>query len=136
MIPSPSVKIQSMAGKHCCNVVNKLSIEYKKFVDNAHSNFLPLHLKQTFPPIIWIFTEGDGIKFRLPFKIFSTLFLTYTINEIMPVSIALSRWIFYISWIKSSLHCFLFLWSQYIVICMYYLFLSNYFMMLEKSIKS
>ena len=28
-----------------------------------------------FPPLIWIFTEGkgDGIKFRLPFKIFSTL---------------------------------------------------------------
>ena len=37
------------------------------------SNVLPLHLKQTFPPIIWIFTEGDGIKSRLPFKIFSTL---------------------------------------------------------------
>ena len=39
------------------------------------SNVLSLHLKQTFPPIIWIFTEGkgDGIKFRLPFKIFSTL---------------------------------------------------------------
>ena len=33
------------------------------------SNVLHLHLKQTFPPIIWIFTggEGDGIKFRLPF---------------------------------------------------------------------
>ena len=39
------------------------------------SNFLPLHLKQTFPPIIWNFTkgEGDGIKTRLPFEIFSTL---------------------------------------------------------------
>ena len=39
------------------------------------SNGLPLHLKQTFLPIIWIFTEveGDGIKSRLPFKIFSTL---------------------------------------------------------------
>ena len=39
------------------------------------SNVLPLHLKQTFPPIIWIFTEGegDGIESRLPFKIFSTL---------------------------------------------------------------
>ena len=36
---------------------------------------LPLHLKQTFLPIIWIFTEdeGDGIESRLPFKIFSTL---------------------------------------------------------------
>ena len=33
----------------------------------------PLHLKQTFPPIIWISTDGDGIKSRLPFKIFSTL---------------------------------------------------------------
>ena len=39
------------------------------------SNVLPLHLKQTLPPIIWIFTkgEGDGIESRLPFKIFSTL---------------------------------------------------------------
>ena len=39
------------------------------------SNILPLQLKQTFPPIIWIFTEdeGDGIESRLPFKIFSTL---------------------------------------------------------------
>ena len=40
------------------------------------SNVLPYYLKQTFPPIIWIFTEGnkgDGIKSRLPFKIFSTL---------------------------------------------------------------
>ena len=39
------------------------------------SNVLPLQLKQTFPPIIWIFTEGerDGIEFRLLFKIFSTL---------------------------------------------------------------
>ena len=38
-------------------------------------NVLPLCLKQTFPPIIWIFTEGegDGIESRLPFKIFSTL---------------------------------------------------------------
>ena len=39
------------------------------------SNVLPLHLKQTLPPIIWIFTEGegDGINARLLFKIFSTL---------------------------------------------------------------
>ena len=43
------------------------------------SNVLPLHLKYTFPPIIWIFTEseGDGIKSRLPFKVFSTLTLPY-----------------------------------------------------------
>ena len=40
--------------------------ESKKFVDNA---------QQTFLPIIWIFTEGegDGIESRIPFKIFSTL---------------------------------------------------------------
>ena len=38
-------------------------------------NVLPLCLKQTFPLIIWIFTddEGDTIESRLPFKIFSTL---------------------------------------------------------------
>ena len=42
------------------------------------SNVLPLRLKQTFSPIIWIFTEGEGdtIESRLPFKIFSTLFPT------------------------------------------------------------
>ena len=36
---------------------------------------MSLQLKQTFPPIIWIFTEGegDGIESSLPFKIFSTL---------------------------------------------------------------
>ena len=39
------------------------------------NNVLPLHLKQAFPPIIWIFTEGEGdaIESRSPFKIFSTL---------------------------------------------------------------
>ena len=39
------------------------------------SNALPLNLKEPFPTIIWIFTksEGNGIKSRLPFKIFSTL---------------------------------------------------------------
>ena len=39
------------------------------------NNVLPLHPKQTFPPIIWIFTEGegDGIEPRLPIEIFSTL---------------------------------------------------------------
>ena len=41
-----------------------------------HSNVLPLKsLKQTFPPMIWICTEGrgDGIKSRWPFKIFFSL---------------------------------------------------------------
>ena len=41
------------------------------------SNVLPLYLKQTFPPIIWIFTKGkgDGIESRLTFKIYSTLLM-------------------------------------------------------------
>ena len=39
------------------------------------SNVLPLRLKQTSPPIILIFIEGegDGIESKLPFKILSTL---------------------------------------------------------------
>ena len=39
------------------------------------SKILPLCLKQTFPPIIWVSTEseGDEIKSRLPFTIFLTL---------------------------------------------------------------
>ena len=53
--------------------VNKLFV-FKSLLTTP-SNVLPLHLKQTFLPIIWIFTEGegDGINSRLPFKIFSTL---------------------------------------------------------------
>ena len=54
-------------------VVNKLFV-FKSLL-TMPSNVLLLHLKQTFPPIIWIFTEGkgDGIISRLPFEIFSTL---------------------------------------------------------------
>ena len=46
-----------------------------KWLLTIPSNVLPLHLKQTFQPLIWIFTEGegDGVESRLPFKIFSTL---------------------------------------------------------------
>ena len=44
---------------------------------------MPLHLKQTFPPILLIFTEGDGIKSRLPFKIFSTLQETWRELELL-----------------------------------------------------
>ena len=53
---------------------------YQKFIYHTPRNVLSLHLKQTFPPIIWIFTEGegDGIKFRLPFKIFCTLTKCHT----------------------------------------------------------
>ena len=37
------------------------------------SNVLPLHLNQTFLPIIWIFTEGEGdeIESKQPSKISS-----------------------------------------------------------------
>jgi hypothetical protein len=47
------------------------------------NNVLHLHLKQNFLPIFWIFTEdeGDEIKSRLPFKIFSTLQ-----NSLVPVA--------------------------------------------------
>ena len=83
--PSPSVKIQIMSGKVCLKCkgktllgdVNKLFV-FKSLL-TMPSNVLPLHLKQTFPPIIWIFTEGesDGIKSRLPFKFFSSLLLYF-----------------------------------------------------------
>ena len=55
--------------------VNKLFV-FKSLLTTP-SNVLLLHLKQTFPPIIWIFTEGEGggIESRLPFKIFSTLLI-------------------------------------------------------------
>ena len=47
------------------------TFENKNFDDNTQS----LNLKQTFPPMIWIFTQGEGdeIKSRLTIKIFSTL---------------------------------------------------------------
>ena len=51
--------------------VNKLFV-FKSLL-TMPSNVLPLHLKKTFLPIIWIFTEGEGIESRLPFKIFSNL---------------------------------------------------------------
>ena len=58
--------------KHCCALSTNF---FFRGLLTKPSNVLPLHLKQTFQTIIWIFTEGegDGIKFRLPFKIFSTL---------------------------------------------------------------
>ena len=63
---------------------------------------LPLHHKQTFPPMIWIFTECDGIKSRLPFKYFSTLpcpLLTPSCNSRILWSISMylrkKMWYFY-----------------------------------------
>ena len=80
--PSPSVKIQIMGRKVCLRCIGKtlLGDVNKLFVFKSLlttlSNVLPLHLKQTFWPITWIFIEGegDGIKSRLLFKIFSTFF--------------------------------------------------------------
>ena len=48
--------------------VNKLFV-FKSLT--RHSNVLPLHLKQTFPPIIWIFTqvEEDEIESKWSSKI-------------------------------------------------------------------
>ena len=51
------------------------------FLLTTPSNVLPLHLKQTFPLIVWIFTEGEWIESRLPFKIFSTLYVSAKSTE-------------------------------------------------------
>ena len=62
---------------NCGKIVEGLDglVMSTNFLLTMPSNILPLHLKQTFPPIIWIFIEGegDGIESRLPFKFFSTL---------------------------------------------------------------
>ena len=60
--PSFSVIIQIIGGKVAfLGDVNK-NFVFKSLLTTT-SNVLPLHLKQTFPPIIWIFieSEGDGI---------------------------------------------------------------------------
>ena len=82
-MPSPS---PSNYGPERCKGKTLLGVVNKLFVFNSllttPSNVLPLHLKQTFPPLIWIFTEGegDGIEFRLPFK--SSLLLKWCIHYI------------------------------------------------------
>ena len=60
-----------LKAKHCWELSQ--SFENKKYVDNSQQCFA-FTIKQTFLPIIWIFTkgEGDAIESRLPFKIFST----------------------------------------------------------------
>ena len=58
--------------------VNKLFVS--KSLLTTPSNVLLLHLKQTFPQIIWIFNEGDGIKSRLPVKKFSALWKKKNLN--------------------------------------------------------
>ena len=76
LIPSPSVKIDIMGGKVCFRCKGKTLLGDVNIFFSKHlspSSILPLHLKQTFLPTISIFTKSDGIKSRLPFKIFSTL---------------------------------------------------------------
>ena len=90
--------------------VNKLYV-FKSLL-TMPSNFLPLHLNQTFLPIIWIFAEGegDGIQSRLPFKIFSTLHLflnpqilgNLSKMEAYTQGTSVQRWIFFY-FISSSL---------------------------------
>ena len=72
--PSPSLKIQIMGGKVClrCKGKTLLGVHINKLFKikslfTMPSNVWPLHLKQTFPSIFWIFTEdeGDGIECRL-----------------------------------------------------------------------
>jgi hypothetical protein len=56
--PTPSVKIQIMVGKVCLMCEDKTLLDIvNKFLKTkslliSPSNVLPLHLKQTFPPII------------------------------------------------------------------------------------
>ena len=79
LIPSlsPSVKIQIIGGKVClrCKGETLLGIFVFKSFLTSLCNVLPYFLRYSFLPIVWIFTESEGnrIKLRLPFKLFSTL---------------------------------------------------------------
>ena len=72
-LPSPSVKIQIMGEKVCLRCKGKTLLGFvnkllkRKSLLTSPSNVLPYCLKQTFLPIISIFTEGkgDGIKSML-----------------------------------------------------------------------
>ena len=83
MIPSPSLqwKFKLLVGKSTwgnkakhCWVMSTNFLVFKSLL-TIPSNVLSSHLKQTFPPIIWIFTqdEGDWIESRLSPWIFYTL---------------------------------------------------------------
>ena len=74
------------------------------------SNVLPLHLKKTFPPVIWIFTEGegDGIESRLPFKKISTfpkwpLCCVYG-RKVSAKNVELFIWECLFHWLNSTAH--------------------------------
>ena len=85
-------------GKTLIGDVNKLFV-FKSLLTTP-SNVLPVHLKETFPLIIWIFTEdeGDGIESGLSFK----KFLLYLI----PLSTYLQRSCQRDSRWKSDFSCF------------------------------
>ena len=93
--PSPSVKIQIIGGT-----------VYFKSLLKTPSNVLPLHRNQTFLPIIWIFTEGEGdrIESRLPFKIFSTLKMC-SFDLVMSLKILSWIYFFLILYHYIDLHC-------------------------------
>ena len=83
-ILSPSVKIQIIGGKVCLRCKGKILLGVvNKLLKTTPSNVLLFHFKQTFLPIIWIFTEGDRIGSRLPFNIFSTLYTLVSLIEIV-----------------------------------------------------
>ena len=86
--------------------VNKLFV-FKRLL-TMPSNVLPLHLKQTFPPIIWIFTEGDGIESRLHFKIFTTLhgrnsIYPPNVKTLCPIVLKVCLWL--VPWSLINLFC-------------------------------
>ena len=51
------------------------------FVDNSQQ-YLAFTPQVNFPPLIWIFTEGEEIESKLPFKIFSTLQIWLQIKNV------------------------------------------------------
>ena len=65
-----------MGGKICLRCKGETLLRVVNKLSTKPSNVLPLSLKKTFPPIIWIFTEGegDGIESGLS----SLAFLLYT----------------------------------------------------------
>ena len=55
----------------------KIEIIVLKSLLTTPNNILPLHLKQSLPPIIWIFTEGKVMESNPGYLPKSFLFQTY-----------------------------------------------------------
>ena len=79
--------------------VNKLFVFKSLLI--MPSNFLSLHLKETFPPIIQIFTEGDvdGNESRLPLKSFLLYKFQFS-KKIDQWEQVLQAWLAYLSFFK------------------------------------